>query len=166
MKRILYAETVREDQEALQRIVSSGDLYYGLTVVDSIEQARKALEKGGIDLALLSIGLDEPETYTIIEDFEEIPFVILPGEGNERTAVQAFRAGAADYLVKDEQGKYLSQLPGVVEKAIQKKKAAQERKSHPSLIRGQPTPDSRDPAPHGCHGRLAGIGKPLFVDLQ
>lgn len=130
MKRILYAETVREDQEALQRIVSSGDLYYDLKVVDSIAQARKALEKGGIDLALLSIGLDEPETYTIIEDFEEIPFVILPGEGNERTAVQAFRAGAADYLVKDEQGKYLSRLPGVVEKAIQKKKAAQERKSY------------------------------------
>ncbi len=130
MKRILYAETVREDQEALQGIISSGDLYYGLTVVDSTEEVRKALQEDGIDLVLLSVCLDEPETYTIIEDFEEIPFVILPGEGNERIAVQAFRAGAADYLVKDEQGEYLSQLPKVVERAIQKKKAAQERKSY------------------------------------
>ncbi len=130
MKRVLAIEAIQEGREALQEAVSSADLPFDLTVVDSMEGAAAILKGGDIDVVLLNLRLDDPETYAIINDFEDIPFLILTADGNEQIAVQAFRAGAADYLVKDDDGAYLSQLPEVVEKAIQKKKAAQERKSY------------------------------------
>ena len=47
----------------------------------------------------------------------DIPIVMLTGEGNEAVAVEAMRAGANDYLVKDVEGRYLRLLPSIVQRA-------------------------------------------------
>lgn len=53
------------------------------------------------------------------QDAEYTPSVVmLTGSGDERVAVQAMKAGASDYLIKDVAGGHLKQMPMVVERAL------------------------------------------------
>jgi diguanylate cyclase (GGDEF)-like protein/PAS domain S-box-containing protein len=48
----------------------------------------------------------------------EIPTILITGQGDETTAVEALKSGVRDYLVKDTAGHWLTQLPQVLEQAI------------------------------------------------
>jgi|GEM_PF-1003516 len=49
------------------------------------------------------------------------PTIMVTGSGDERIAVEAMKLGAKDYIVKDEEGRYLELLPRVVERIIAEK---------------------------------------------
>ncbi len=53
--------------------------------------------------------------------------VILVGAGQEAVVEQAVEAGAADWVVKDDQGLYLALLPAVLKRAASRQQAAEER---------------------------------------
>lgn len=46
------------------------------------------------------------------------PLIMVTGAGNEKIAVEAMKAGAADYIVKDVEMGYLELLPIVIEKVL------------------------------------------------
>nr|MBA3967105.1 PAS domain S-box protein [Nitrospirales bacterium] len=46
------------------------------------------------------------------------PFILLTGNGSEQTAIEAFKAGVTDYLVKASQSGYLDLLPALVSEVI------------------------------------------------
>ncbi len=46
------------------------------------------------------------------------PIIMVTGSGDERIAVEAMKLGAKDYIVKDNAGRYLELLPGVVERIL------------------------------------------------
>jgi len=48
------------------------------------------------------------------------PIVMVTGAGDERTAVEAMKLGAYDYVVKDADGGYLDLLPPAIERALQR----------------------------------------------
>ena len=52
------------------------------------------------------------------EEYPELPVIMVTGEGDERVAVEAMKAGAMDYLVKG--GVEASQLRKVIVNAVQK----------------------------------------------
>ena len=56
------------------------------------------------------------------------PTIMVTGTGNERIAVQALKAGANDYIVKDVDGGYLELLPTVIEKVLQQYRLNEEKK--------------------------------------
>ncbi len=72
--------------------------------------------KGGIDVirALSSQG-----------DFP--PTIMVTGEGNVAVAVEALKMGAADYLVKDVDMKYLDLLPSVIDQVLLRQQLLKER---------------------------------------
>ena len=80
------------------------------------QEALESLE--GVDLVLLDYRLPDMtglETLEAIHDEGGPSVVMVTGMGSEEIAVEAMRAGAIDYVVKD--STYLSMLPEVVERA-------------------------------------------------
>jgi PAS domain S-box-containing protein len=47
------------------------------------------------------------------------PFILLTGYGSEQTAIEAFKAGVDDYVVKASQSEYLNVLPVLISQVIQ-----------------------------------------------
>ncbi len=103
---------------------------------------RKALERAGytVDVAAdgeAGLAMYNPEMHDVVtldhampvyDGLEVIrrlsargplpPIVMVTGAGNERTAVEAMKLGAYDYVVKDAEAVYLDLLPAVIAQAI------------------------------------------------
>lgn len=56
------------------------------------------------------------------------PTIMVTGEGNEAIAVEALKMGAADYVVKDTDMKYLDLLPTVIDQVLLKQEFLKERR--------------------------------------
>ena len=65
---------------------------------------------------------------TLSEDGDMPPSVILTGAGDEKTAVEAMRLGASDYILKDTDGGYLEVMPSVIQRALRHKRLSEEKK--------------------------------------
>jgi signal transduction histidine kinase len=59
---------------------------------------------------------------------ESPPVIMLTGGGNEAVAVEAMKLGADDYIVKDLSGGHLKLLPAVIERVLQNRTMAAERR--------------------------------------
>lgn len=74
--------------------------------VETLIEAFERLAAATFDVVLLDLGLPEStgiETAErLIEEFPGVPVVVLTGLTNREVAVEAIRAGAQDYLNKDE----------------------------------------------------------------
>ena len=53
---------------------------------------------------------------TLIKRGLNIPFIIITGHGDEKTAVEMMKMGARDYIVKD--AAFIESLPGIISKVI------------------------------------------------
>lgn len=71
------------------------------------------------DLLLLDLKLPDMEGSTLIEAMQavqDVPFVIITGQGDERVAVDMMKRGALDYLIKD--ANFIEMLPMVVRRTL------------------------------------------------
>jgi|GEM_PF-1619564 len=86
------------------------------------EEALQRLQDGRYDLVLLDYtlpGMNGLEALrAIVARKAELPVILVTGSGSERIAVEAMKAGAADYVMKGEN--YHALLPAVVEQAWQR----------------------------------------------
>jgi len=63
------------------------------------------------------------------------PAVMITGEGNEEIAVEAIKLGAADYIVKDVELKFLELLPSVISQVLYRQQLIKERLQLQETIR-------------------------------
>jgi len=63
------------------------------------------------------------------------PSVILTAAGDEKTAVEAIKLGASDYILKDADGGYLELMHSVIQKALQQKRLAEEKRDAEERLR-------------------------------
>jgi PAS domain S-box-containing protein len=63
------------------------------------------------------------------------PTVMVTGAGDEKTAVEAMKLGADDYLVKDVDGGYLSLLPSVIDRVLEKRELVAEKRKALEALR-------------------------------
>lgn len=92
------------------------DAGHTVTMASSGAEALAALED--VDLVLLDYrlpGLSGLDTLRAIRELDGPSVVMVTGMGSESIAVEAMRAGAIDYVVKD--AGYLGQLPQLVARA-------------------------------------------------
>lgn len=90
----------------------------GMRVRTAATSAEALTSLDGIDIVLLDYRLPDTsglDTLTAIRAKAGPSVVMVTGMGSETTVVEAMRAGAIDYVVKD--GAYLANLTGVVERA-------------------------------------------------
>lgn len=84
------------------------------------EEALEWLGSHPADLLLLDLKLANFSALELVgrlrESGRNIPFIIVTGHGDERTAVEAMKHGALDYVMKD--AGMLDLLPGIVRRAL------------------------------------------------
>ena len=93
-----------DDEEAARYGMARALKNYSVSEAGSVAEARKAIAANRPDLMLLDInlpgisGLDYLRELNATDDAP--PVVMITAHGNERTAVEAIKAGAYDYLAK------------------------------------------------------------------
>lgn len=117
---ILIVEDNEDDQHLYRRALRATNyaLASAVTAEEGLAKAAEVLPC----LVLLDYNLPDLNGIAFLERLAAspaggVPVVMLTGEGNETVAVEAMKAGASDYLVKDTAGGYLRLLPSVIGRA-------------------------------------------------
>ncbi|MEK6697872.1 MAG: hybrid sensor histidine kinase/response regulator [Nitrospirota bacterium] len=126
--RVLLVEDDSIDQTAFKRFVAGQRLPYDLSVAGSVAEATAALGAAKFDIIIADFSLGDGTALDILAQAKDTPVVVVTGTGTEATAVNALKAGAYDYLIKDHDRYYLNILPITVENAIRRFKAEEASK--------------------------------------
>ena len=110
---------------------------YAIDIAGSVEEAMELITAGHYSLVISDYNLPGKTGLELLQwmnqQNNDLPFVMMTGAGDEKTAVSAMRSGAYNYLVKDDV--YLSVIPHVVDETLLKHFAEGERKRFESEIR-------------------------------
>jgi two-component system, NtrC family, response regulator AtoC len=97
---------VVDDEIAVRQVIAGAVLEGGHTSEEAatFAQARARLATGDVDLALCDIKLPDGNGIDLLRECRangvETPFIMVTGFASTETAVDALRAGAADYVIK------------------------------------------------------------------
>ncbi len=119
--RILYLEDNRQDAELAEKEVSRQRPAWNVALARDLGSARALLADGeGWDLVLADLRLQGGSGLDLLAEIRDrslpVAVVILPGQGDETSAVAAVKAGADEYLLKDPG--YVERLPSALEGAL------------------------------------------------
>jgi PAS domain S-box-containing protein len=122
--KILLIEDHKSDQEAFKTLVESDNQPYDYKIAGSVSEARERLDSDKFDIVITDYLLEDGNVFDVFELLNNnVPVIVVTGEGDEAVAVKAMKAGAYDYLIKDRELNYLQVLPVTIENAIKRKKA-------------------------------------------
>ena len=124
---ILLVENNSTDQVAIQRLFQSQNLGYILEIADSKAQALKCMKVFSYDLILLDHQLGDGTGLELLEHIIDTPVIFIAGRSSEEVIIQAMKAGAYDFLVKDPHMDYLSLLPSTIDQAMSRKRIEDKR---------------------------------------
>jgi len=97
---------VIDDEPPIRRLLRTGLGTQDYAVVEAADGAAAlaALEAGGVDLAILDLGLPDMAGHALLaairERWPDLPVVILSSRDDERGKVEALDLGADDYVTK------------------------------------------------------------------
>ena len=133
MIRCLYVEDDYVDQMAFKRLVSTERLPWAYEIATTIAEAKAFLLNESFDVVVTDYHLPDGNAFDILELGLDIPIVIVTGAGSEQVAVDAMKAGANDYLIKDTDRNYLKILPLTLNKAIKGRIIEDRIKNHNAM---------------------------------
>lgn len=114
--RVLLIEDDHVDQVAFRRKMDG--LPFEYAIAGSIAEAKKLLKKNTYDIVLIDFFLGDGTAFDAFDFVDNTPYIVITGENKADVAVEAIKAGASDYLVKDMNRSYLTLLPTVIKRAI------------------------------------------------
>jgi PAS domain S-box-containing protein len=120
--KVLVIEDNQIDQIALKCLVKEQNLPYETTVAGCVAEAKDVLAGNEFDIVLCDYALGDGTAFDVIPLVKEAPIILVTGAGNEQVAVNAWKAGVYDYLVKDFEGDYLKTVPSVIQNALEHRK--------------------------------------------
>jgi diguanylate cyclase (GGDEF)-like protein/PAS domain S-box-containing protein len=129
LTRILYME----DDPGLSRLLQKSLQRRGYVVETAAdgEEGLTKLSQSPYDLLLLDYDMPFRGGIEVIRALRSKntlpPTIMITGQGNEDVAVEALKLGAADYIVKDVEMKYLELLPVVIDRALYQEHMVRER---------------------------------------
>lgn len=127
---------VEDDPDQRDLIRQRLEAHFGLGTVDGASTIAETLlqDLSSFDLILSDYNLPDGTGIELLAHVQakcQTPVILVTGENVGRTAIEAIRRGAMDYVVKFEE--YLSAIPVVVEKNLAAAKVERENKR----LRGQ-----------------------------
>lgn len=104
--RILFVEDNVLDLQLAERELRNAGIVYESTCTDKKDDFDRLLASFNPDIIISDFFLQEFDGLyvleKVLEDFPDIPVIITTGSINEETAVRCMKAGAADYVLKDQ----------------------------------------------------------------
>lgn len=116
--KILLIEDNELDQMAFRRFIENNAIPYDCTIAGSVAEAKRVLGEKQFDIIITDHSLGDGTALDVLQSAQNAPVVVVTGAGDEETAVNTWKAGAYDYLVKDINQNYLKAIPITVENAI------------------------------------------------
>lgn len=116
--KILLIEDDKIDQMAFMKMVRKEKLPYDFIFADSIAQARQFLSQQHVDIIIADYMLGDGTAFDILNSVKNIPVILVTGAGDEEIAINAWKNGASDYLIKDSEKNYLRMIPITLESVI------------------------------------------------
>ncbi|MEL7239136.1 MAG: response regulator, partial [Planctomycetota bacterium] len=121
---------VEDDPDQQELIVETLEEHFGGGCTDAVYTCGDALQKplNKYDLILTDYNLPDGNGVDLLGKIKactNAPVMLLTGENDTRTAKEAMRRGATDYVVKA--GEYLLTMPLIVEKNLAAARMASER---------------------------------------
>lgn len=104
--RVLLIEDNEDDVYLIREILADRkEARFDVESVDRLDQGLKHLVEGRVDIVLLDLSLPDSHGLGTFEKThaagKDLPIIVLTGLDDEGVAMQAMRAGAQDYLVKN-----------------------------------------------------------------
>ncbi len=134
--RILHVEDDPLDAELVAAALQEHGVIGDVVRVADESSVREALERGGFDVILSDFTMptqDGTGVLSIARNLApEVPFIFVSGTIGEERAVNALRAGATDYILKDR----LSRLGPAVARALRESQLVAERRRAEEELRG------------------------------
>jgi PAS domain S-box-containing protein len=119
--KILLIEDDNFDRMAFERFVDDHKLKYECTEAKSISEAKEVLKTEKFDIIISDYSLSDGTALDILNSVKDMPIILTTGAADEQVAIQAWKAGAYDYLPKDHGLNYLEAVPKAIEDAIKRK---------------------------------------------
>ncbi len=146
--RALYAEDDLADVERTRRALREELPHLHLEVIPGGREALERLRGTPYDLFLLDHRLPDLSGIEVLKALREerirVPVVMVTGQEDEDMALQAFKLGVADYVIKREG--YLTKLPSVLEHVLIRHRLAEETQAIRALAElGRLISQSLDP---------------------
>jgi len=120
--KLLLIEDNKLDRMAFKRFIETAGLPYDYTVAGSASQALEILESEQFDVIISDYSLGDGTALDILDFAKNIPIIVVTAADAEETAVNAWKAGAYDYIAKDFGLDYLQAIPRIIESAVNRKK--------------------------------------------
>jgi len=120
--KVLLIEDNDLDCMAFERFISENKLLYDYTEARSVSEALEILQSEQFDIIVSDYSLSDGTALDILKSVEDTPIILTTAAADERVAINAWRAGAYDYLQKDFDRNYLKAIPKTIENAIKQKK--------------------------------------------
>jgi len=114
---VLFIEDDLIDQKAIERMVAKNEIIHDHTICDSVSSALVKLKQNQYDVIVTDYKLQDGSGIDIVAEVEAKPVIVVTGLGDEALAVSALKAGAIDYIVKDQYNGHLEVLPLAIQKA-------------------------------------------------
>ena len=118
---ILFVEDDQVDRMAFERFIQKSEFPYDFDMASSLGEASACIEKKLYDVIVLDYLMGDGTAFDLFGKTRGAPVVIVTGTGDEEVAVRAMKAGAYDYIIKDNDGNYLKTLPVTLEKVMKRR---------------------------------------------
>ncbi|MFQ5944162.1 MAG: response regulator [Anaerolineales bacterium] len=119
--RILLVEDDEVDRMGLERLVLAEDLPYDLVNASTASEGIAQFQQNQLDLALIDYRLPDGTGLDVQKHAADVPCIFITGTEDIRVAIQAMKAGAYDFLVKDNQWEWVTLLPTLIQTTLQRK---------------------------------------------
>ncbi len=124
---VLLVEDNEDDAALLERHLRKNGFNPGITCVETAAEMRSSLAAGPPDIVIADYNLPKfsgPEALQLTRGSGyDLPFIMMSGAISEETAVESMRAGAQDYVTKQN----LARLIPVVERELREAAARRSR---------------------------------------
>ncbi len=125
--KILFAEDLPADAELARREIKKRGIDFIYKVVDNEPEFRKELDEFKPDIVVSDYSMPTFNgmlALNITRKFSPfLPFIVLTGSMNEETAVACMKAGANDYVIKEQ----IKRLPFAITEALEKSQVRHEK---------------------------------------
>lgn len=128
--KILYME----DDPGLARLlqIKLNKSGYQIELAKDGKEGLYKYDNGSYDILVIDYKMPELDGMQVLQALARRgplpPAILLTGAGNEEIAVEAMKMGAADYIVKDLEGKYFQLLPIVIAETLKRHRFEEEKR--------------------------------------